>query len=409
MSIDTRNYRTKSIYKPRVNQLLPNGERPERVTLKTDEWPIGLDIGYSGVKGYCYNAIFSFPSYAKNIGPNPTFYGKLQEDEILYKDLETGDVWRVGRNAENMLSERDTSSSQLELYGRDRYYTMMFLVLIRTGIALGIQSNECGDYNGERIVIQTGLPPAYKEADTEPLTDAFAGQHKFAIKTARTDRYITYDLNITRKDVRVMSQPEGTLMSIAMDDSGRTLKGAQKYFSNVIIWDAGFGTFDLFDISNQTIHSKESFGDFGMRAVLEETCKKIHERDGVVVRPQVMQNILEKGTVTVQTRTRGKIASRLVPIADLLEEASQEVCEKAVEKVIDMYSGLDRYQFLVLTGGTAAAWRDQVKEAFSQVENLTVIDGNINCPDLDMIFCNVRGYFLYLINALKQEALKKKQ
>lgn len=398
MSINTRDYRTKTVYTPMKNPTEMN------------KWPIGLDIGYSGVKGYAPNAIFAFPSYAKNIGKNPTFYGELQDDEILYKDLTTGDIWRVGRNAEKMLGERDTSNSQLELYGRDRYYTQMFLVLVRTGIALGLISNEYGGHNGEEIVIQTGLPPAYKDADTEPITDVFADTHSFAIKTARTKRYVNFNIKIERKNVRVMSQPEGTLMSIAMDNQGNTLKGAQKYFqSNVIIFDAGFGTFDLFDITNRTIHGKESFNEFGMRAVLDECCKKIQEKNGVVVRPQVMQNILEKGAVTVQKRGRGQISSHLEPIADLLEEASRDVCKKAVERVIDTYSGLMDYQYLILTGGTAAAWSDQLKDAFSQIESLTVIDGNTNCPDLDMIFCNVRGYYLYVINALRREAIRKKQ
>lgn len=398
MSINTRDFRTKSIYTPTKNVSVDG------------KWPIGLDIGYSGVKGFSPNAIFAFPSYAKNIGKNPTFYGELEEDEILYRDNETGEIWRVGRNAEKMLSERDTSNSQLELYGRDRYYTQMFLVIARVGIALGLQENECGKYNGEEIVIQTGLPPAYKDADTDAITDVFADNHSFSIKTGRSKRYISYNLNITRSNVRVMSQPEGTLMSIALDNNAKSLKGANRYFtSNIIFFDAGFGTFDLFDITSGTVHSKESFSDFGMRAVLEECCKKIQQQKGVVVRPQVMQNILEKGEITIQKRGRGQFASHTEPIADLLEEASNEVCKRAVERVVDTYAGLIDYKYLVLTGGTAAAWLDQLKETFAQVQHLTIIDGNINCPDLDMIFCNVRGYYLYVVSALIREAKRQVQ
>lgn len=33
-------------------------------------WVIGLDIGYSAVKGICPNKIFSFPSYARKIPEN---------------------------------------------------------------------------------------------------------------------------------------------------------------------------------------------------------------------------------------------------------------------------------------------------------------------------------------------------
>ena len=398
MSINTRDFRTKSIYSPTRN-----------ITVE-GKWPIGLDIGYSGVKGFSPNAVFAFPAYAKNIGKNPTIYGEMEEDEILYRDNETGEIWRVGRNAEKMIGERDTSTSQLEIYGRDRYYTQMFLVIARAGIALGMQENECAAYNGEEIIIQTGLPPAYKDADIDAITDVLADSHSFAIRIARTKRYINYDFTIPRSNVRVMSQPEGTLMSIAMDNNARSLKGANRYFtSNIIFFDAGFGTFDLFDITNGTVHSKESFGDFGMRAVLEECCKKIQQEKGVVIRPQAMQNILEKGEVTIQKRGKGQFASHTEPIADLLEEASKEICTRAVSKVIDTYAGLIDYKYLVLTGGTAAAWLDQLKETFAQVQHLTVIEGNINCPELDMIFCNVRGYYLYVVSALMREAKRQIQ
>lgn len=399
MSIRTQDFRTKTVYKPTKNISVDG------------KWPIGLDIGYSGVKGFSPNAIFAFPSFAKNLGKNPTFYGEPDEDEILYRDDETKEIWRVGRNAEKMISERDTSNSQLELYGRDRYYTQMYTVIARAGIALGCLNNECGDYIADNeIVIQTGLPPAYKEADTGAITDVFADNHKFSIKTGRTRGYVSFNLNIERKNVRVMSQPEGTLMSIALDNNAKSLKGANRYFtSNIIFFDAGFGTFDLFDITSGTVHSKESFSDFGMRAVLEECCKKIYEEKGVVVRPQVMQNILERGEITIQKRGRGTFASHTEPIADALEAASNEVCKRAVNKVIDTYAGLIDYKYLVLTGGTAAAWLDELKETFSQVQHLTIIPGNINCPDLDMIFCNVRGYYLYVVSALDREAKVHKQ
>ena len=114
MSIRTQDFRTKTVYQPTRNISVDG------------KWPIGLDIGYSGVKGFSPNAIFAFPSFAKNLGKNPTFYGEPDEDEILYRDDETKEIWRVGRNAEKMISERDTSNSQLELYGRDRYYTDVY-------------------------------------------------------------------------------------------------------------------------------------------------------------------------------------------------------------------------------------------------------------------------------------------
>lgn len=391
----TIDYRTKSI----MNEVQNVGVE--------GYWPIAIDVGYSAVKCFSPNMICAFPSYAKNLGKNPTLYGDQDLHEILYRDGETGEIWRVGRSAQLMIDDRDTSDSQMELYSRERYFSPMFKVLIRTGLALSILNNSAGNYNGKPLMVQTGLPPAYLEDDKDYLIDVIAGHHKFAIKTGKQRSYINMELDILKKNVDVMSQPEGTLMSIAMDDNAMTIPGAKKYFqSRIILCDVGHGTLDLFDIVNRTSHSKETFNEYGMREVLNLTSRKIKERTGVTIRSAAMQNALETGTVTIKKRNGMKISSKTEPFNDLLEEASIQICRDAVEKIMNMYSGLFQYDYLVLTGGTSAAWEPYIKEYFKDVEGLVVVMGNENCPDLDMIFCNVRGYYMYLINTLRR--LEKK-
>ena len=124
--VHTNDFRTRSVISDTANTAVPN------------TWPIAIDVGYSSVKGFSPNKIFAIPSYAKNMGQNPVLYGELDPDEILYKDGETGEVWRVGRNAQQMISERDTGDSQAELFGRDRYFSQMFKVLMDTGLALSL-------------------------------------------------------------------------------------------------------------------------------------------------------------------------------------------------------------------------------------------------------------------------------
>jgi len=372
-------------------------------------WPVAIDIGYSSVKGFSPNCIYAFPSYAKNLGKNPTFYGEQEIDEILYRDGDTGEIWRAGRSAQRMIDDRDTGDSQLELFGRDRYFSQMFKVFLRTGLALGLLENACGAYNGQPIVIQTGLPPAYLDEDKQYLIKAFAGTHKFSIKTGKQKQYVNFEVNILEKNVDVMSQPEGTLMNIVMDDAARSIPEARRYFqSDIIIFDAGFGTLDIFDIRNRNISTKETFNKFGMREVLNRTSAKIKDRTGVSIRPSAMQNSLETGTVLLKKRNGLKVSSKQEPFADLLEESSKQVCEEAVEKIMNIYSGLFQYSYLIATGGTSAAWLEYLHDYFKEVDGLTVVAGNENCPDIDIIFCNVRGYYMYLINSLNRRLKNRK-
>lgn len=394
--VHTNDFRTRSVFFDTQN------------TTAADAWPIAIDVGYSSVKGFSPNRIFAFPSYAKNMGSNPILYGEPDANEILYKDLETGEVWRVGRNAQQMVSERDTGDSQAELFGRDRYFSKMFQVLIDTGLAFALLPNHAMARTDEPIYVQTGLPPAYLDEDKDLLIDTIAGEHHFAIKTAATRQYVTMNFSIDPENINVMSQPNGTLMSVAMDDNAKTIPDAKKYFqSNIVIFDAGFGTLDLFDIKNRSIGIMETFSEFGMREVLARCGKKIRDKMGVVIRPSAMQKFLEDGVVMIRKRSRNKIASSTEPFGDLLEEASTEVCRDAIEKVMNVYSGLFDYDYLVLTGGTSTAWEEQIRDYCSDMDHLLVISGNVNRPDLDLIFTNVRGYYMYLINSLKRAAKKK--
>ena len=395
-STSTADYRTKS--------LVLEADNPK----VEGYWPLALDIGYSSVKGISPNSFYVFPSYAKNLGLKPALYGEQGHDEILYRDSDTGEIWRVGSSAQRTIDIRDTNDSQLELFGRDRYFSRMFEVLLRTGLAMGIRDNSFSAYAGEPIVIETGLPPAYLEEDRKYLVSAFSGTHKFAIKTAADKRYRDIELTISKKNISVMSQPEGTLMNLATDNHARSLPRAKQLFqSNILIFDAGFGTLDLFDILHRTINSRETSSEFGMREVLSRTSQRIRRETGVIIRPSAMQNSLESGTVMVKKRVGLTVSSQAVSIEEWLYDASKQVCEEAVAKIMNMYSGLFQYDYLVLTGGTCTAWEHYIREYFAAVEGLSVIMGNENCPDVDLIFCNARGYYMYLIKTLRKRLGKQ--
>ena len=195
---NTMDYRTKSIAHEVKNVSVENA------------WPIAMDIGYSSVKCFSPIMICAFPFYAKNLGKNPQLFGEQEPYEILYRDGETGEVWRVGRSAQQMVNSKDTNDSQLELFARDRYDSPIFQIAARVGMAMCMLKNQAGEYNGRSIMLQTGLPPAYLTEDSPRIVSALAGHHKFSMKLWNNRNYVSFDFTVYEKNIHIMSQPMGT-------------------------------------------------------------------------------------------------------------------------------------------------------------------------------------------------------
>lgn len=379
--------------------------KAEKHTGCQSRWPIALDIGYSGVKGYSQNSLFCFPSYAKRIGKKKDIIGFPAKDEILYHDLETNDVWRVGACAQRSISINDTSNSQSELFGRHRYSSTLFQVIARTGLGFGMMNTAYGAYNKLPCYLQTGLPPAYlKGPDKHELIDTLSGRHRFMLQMG--DRSIPYDFVLKPEDIDVMAQPEGTLMSLSMDDNCKSVRAARDYFSsNLLIADAGFETLDLYELYNRVIRGRETFTNFGMREILNRVCTKANEKYHLSLDQTSIQIALETGEVvryasTPENRKPYKIT---YPIADILEEVVKEVCDEAVDKIMSTFGGLDEYKYLVLTGGTFAPWEDMIRDYFGGMDSLTILMGNENCREhTDLIYTNVRGYYLCMVSRLRR-------
>lgn len=384
--IDTISYKTKTIMTPK-NNIGVDGI-----------WTIALDIGYSAVKGFSNNSIYCFPSYARKIQGPLLNVGEDNTKDIQYKD-NTGALWCVGEAAQSMISSDDTKDSNQSLYGRNRYYSDMFKVIIRVGIALGMMDNQYGSPSGKNLIVQTGLPPAYLKSDTYMLQEVLSGTHEFSIKIGNGP-WINFKIQLPMENISVMAQPMGTLFSISTDNNGNPTPEASKYFrSNMLIVDPGFGTLDVFNIRNRMIESTETFDDLGMKRIFTETANKIFSQYHQEIRVPAMQRYLESGTVTCFDRATR--STKAVPFADLLEESSIAVCHEALGKIDTIFNNLIDYNYLVITGGTGAAWRSYIKEYYKNMDSITIVNGNQN-DNLSCVFSNVRGYYMYLISKLKK-------
>ena len=78
-----------------------------------NHWIIGLDIGYSAIKGMSPNKIYSVPAYARKIPADRVRLNEPSETDIYYK-AENGDIWVVGSLAYNELSASDVIDSEQE-------------------------------------------------------------------------------------------------------------------------------------------------------------------------------------------------------------------------------------------------------------------------------------------------------
>ena len=377
--IDTKEFRTKTVFVERNNGDLP------------DVWEIALDIGYSSVKVFSPNMVAMFPSYAKKKNVERGTIGTLPKEFIRYKDLETGEMWLVGQAAQDNIELQDTSDSEAALYGRERYTDPMFAVIARTGLGIAMLENEYGVRGDRPICVQTGLPPEYMRGDKRLLVESLSGRHHFSLRLG-WKKEVEFDFTIDPENVFVMSQPMGTLFSVAVDSNHQFVPNASDIFEkNTFVFDAGFGTLDPFPIKNHQLQKSETFPDLGMHQILKETCDEIYEKYGQEIPVHAMQRYLDR--TTVRCFDQKTFASKDMPFDDILEEASNRICDMALNKIAQIYP-LYEYDYFIVTGGTGAAWSKRIKERLKNMETLEIIDGGRN-DDLPAVFANARGYYMY--------------
>ena len=358
-------------------------------------WEIAMDIGYSANKLMSPNSVASFPSYARRVGDDYQYAGSPPASSILYRNLESDDTWIVGEVAQNLIGSNDTSDSEASLYGRDRYFTDMFKVISEAGFGIGLRLNMYGEPRGNKIVLQTGLPERYM-SDESAIVESLAGPHAFALKIGGSD-WETFSFNLDPQDIYVMSQPKGTLFSVITDNQGRFVEDADELLSSsALILDPGFGTFDIFAIQSGVVTQGETFADLGMKRILHDTCRAIRENYGVEIAVPNMQKYLEMGVV--RKFDKRNFSSKDYSFDNLLSTTCDKVCDEALLRMSSSFN-LSDFNYLIVTGGTGAAWYKRIEERLKNLDFLTIIKGNRN-DTLDFIYSNVRGYYNYRYNKL---------
>lgn len=353
---------------------------------KAKDYIIGLDAGYSAMKVFHENGYFCFPSYARKLEGSLSV---VDERDILYRDLDTNETFLLGYTAQDMISSIDTNDAEGELFSRKRYTNKKFRILCFAAIALA-----CMDKKDQRpLVIQTGLPSSFLEADEPQMVNALSKPAHFALKVGN-GHWRNFDFKIDRDHIFAnMAQPAGAFYSVIIKDDGSYSADARSYlFGNTLVIDIGFGTFDFYGLKNRALVCKESNDEIGMRQVLKSTSKKILDAYGEEIRVPALQKCLESGKITCINEEEMKTEEH--SISPLLEKSNDEVFRAAMEQAKGVTSAFRDYSRIVVAGGTGEAWFEKIKDYLSGMKTITVVPGNVN-DHLPFIYSNVRGYYMF--------------
>lgn len=348
-----------------------------------NEYIIGLDLGYSSTKCITENMAFCIPNFAREV--KGELLGDLGSNEIIYTN-EYGKSYSVGERALKSLKQGE-NVRETDLYGRNHYMAPEYLIQFRVGLGIALWNRNSNDQRP--IFIETGLPPAYLAEDTSYMRRVIEGRHSFTLRKGNIAK--NFDIIIDSKQIDIISQPMGTVASIGTDETGKNQSKVGHYLkSRLLVLDGGFGTLDTFYISNREVEAKNTDDTLGMRRILDEARQAIikeHNIKATISIPEMLE-CLHTGKYVYTDRISFKTIS--VDIGPYIKAANAKVREEALESCRDMIPNID---YLVITGGTGAAWYNYFTDKLKFVTSLKVIPGNAQ-SGLPFIYANARGYYM---------------
>jgi len=363
-------------------------------------YPIGIDYGFSGVKGFAPDKVFCFPNCAVRIGEEKL--GAILDtspDDIFLRNSDG--LWVIGVKADEMISEENAMNYENEMYGRNRYFQPAFRALMMAGLGIALSPTMQRQYHGEPIYVQTGLPPKYRAQDTPMLKETISGTYDFEMRAGR-GAFRRYSFTVLPDNVFVMDQPMGSLISaITQPDGSQQASDIRLLRSSTLVFDPGFMTLDIFDISAGMVRESNTFDTLGMHEAFARTVNDLSSRYGASVTVPGMQNAIRRGYVTAFDRH--EMRSQNISFEAMLQKYSDDVCDEAIGKLVSIYNYMQDHSCMIVTGGTGDAWLPRIRDYFSRMQSLSIISADRYSDGLSNVYSNVRGYYMYRVSALARK------
>ena len=376
-------------------------------------WSIALDIGYSSVKCMTTNKVFSFPSFVKESDEEDYDFFHPGGTMIRFRN-EYGKNYDVGGIALDLANIREVNYNIGTMYGRDWYDTDTYRVCLESSLGLAILSNKKRTYNNESLRVITGLPCKYSD-DAGLLKRMITGHHSFDMISPNSVMWEHFDFNVA--DTVIIPQPLGAIWSAGYDNFGKKTTDSDKVLkNNVVVFDGGFGTLDIFGKIGGVTSVRSTYRECGMKEVFLRTVKEIKDKYKEDIPIPMLYRFLDEGIIhydepckedgIINYSDPDTYTRKTVDISDILLKNSMIIAKNALQYLLKDTNQLSAYKAVILSGGSAAAWSEFIGKAVSAL-GVSVINANRNNTSLDPIFNNVRGYYMFLTHLLREERSEK--
>ena len=363
----------------------------------SDEEPIALDIGYGGVKVFSMNGMHSFPSLLFRVKKDTIFLDN--ETDIKYID-EDGNLWYIGDRARDSLETGSRQIDSDDFYSSKRLETDEFLILLRVAIYLGL-CKEGFEFSskGKRIRIATGLPEEDVERDSRKLRKIIAGHHHFQISVGGRE-FTKVNFDIEDDDIEILSQPLGTIYSMAFDMKGNIPREDLIVDKNVLVLDGGMYTFDTYLSNRADQGTSKTWEEFAMHEVHIKVRDIIKEKTGRFINEYDIEKYMmdERNPCTI--RYEGK---QRYYFGDDYLETLKAMSERLVRKLKRTYDDFNDVDVVIVTGGTGKAFYPFL-ERMIPVDELMLAESNgSELGNFDAVFSNVVGFFKFLVYVIASD------
>jgi len=313
---------------------------------------VGIDIGYSAVKVVSGTRRATFPSVVGSPDEGRfSLNGSHQGIELLEpRHVLVGD--------EVLLQSRFPARSEdRNWWQRPAYYDLFLAGLSEVTEATAVD-----------LVLVTGLPVAFY-ADRQALAERLLGEHRLT----RARRRAAQRFNV--QEVRVIPQPFGSLLALALDERGAVADKALAE-GRVGVVDVGGKTTNFLTASRlQEIGFETTSIDQGAWELVRAVDAHLHDAaPGLDVSGHALMD-------AIRERRIGYF-DEVIDLGPVVDELLAALGEAVVSKATELWNGGARLSRVLVTGGGAHLLGDRLRAQFRHAQVVA-----------DPVFANAVGYW----------------
>lgn len=313
----------------------------------------GIDIGYdstkvmSGERKAAFKSVVGTPERSRfSLGQNGT--------DMVLNDKDG--TWLIGDTA--IEQSRFVNRREDGAWYKSTEYRLLKLAAfgqLTTGTSV-------------KMIVVTGLPVNYYEVGKEEVKTSFTGQHRVEIEGRTPQR-----IEVTT--CRVIPQPFGAVLSLAMNDAGKIVDKALAE-GPVGVIDIGGKTTNLLSVKGLNEVSKETSSiNIGMwdaaRAVRDYLVTKHPE---IELRDHELMDAIRNREVWC--------FDERVDLTKIVSEVIDNMAHTIISTATQLWHGGARLRAILIAGGGAYVLGEQIKNEFRHAR---IVD--------DPRFANATGYF----------------